>query len=101
MSNIIYLPKARLDLESIWLYTLRRWSHEQANKYVSQIYDVCENILGRYKSLKMPCDARVAENLYFIRCGMHIVFFRQTADDCVFIVRILHSKMDFAKHLNG
>lgn len=34
--------KAEEDLEGIWLYTLETWSKEQADRYLSLIFDEIE-----------------------------------------------------------
>ena len=30
-------PKAREDMESVWLYTLSQWGHEQTEKYIDDL----------------------------------------------------------------
>ncbi len=30
-------PKARDDMESVWLYTLSQWGHEQTGKYIDDL----------------------------------------------------------------
>jgi plasmid stabilization system protein ParE len=30
-------PKARNDMESVWLYTLSQWGHEQTEKYIDDL----------------------------------------------------------------
>jgi plasmid stabilization system protein ParE len=34
--------KAEEDLEEIWLYTLEKWSKEQADRYLNLIFDEIE-----------------------------------------------------------
>ena len=39
MLTITYKPFARIDLEDIWSYTLEKWSVEQAEFYVREIFN--------------------------------------------------------------
>ena len=38
-------PLAKQDLEAIWLYTSKRWSTEQANRYCCSIISAIEDLL--------------------------------------------------------
>ena len=55
-------PKARQDMESVWLYTLSKWGHRQTKKYIDDLaaaFDLltdnprlgksCENIRPGYR----------------------------------------------------
>ena len=96
----ILSKRAEQDLTSIWRYTVEVWSRKQANKYVQAILTAIlriakaptqvgrsyEHVLGGYR--KYPC-------------GKHVIFYIIKADGAVFIVRILHEKMDFDKHVRS
>lgn len=86
------------DLEDIWLYTLDNWSLQQADRYLTLIFDEfayltinpdsgrdCSHIRKQYRSAKVKS---------------HIIFYRQldnTAD--IEIVRVLHQSMDYEGRL--
>jgi toxin ParE1/3/4 len=76
MRRLILSPRARGDIEDIWNYTTERWSRAQAEFYLR----------GLERSMKM------------LVADPHLLFYRLT-DDGVDIVRILHERMDFGRHL--
>lgn len=89
-------PRARADLEGIWVYTAKHWSPAQADIYHAKIIDIMQALAtGRMKG-------RSAEHVRpgYFKCtaGSHFVFFRQ-ADYGIDVVRILHQSMDVEQHL--
>ncbi len=84
--------KALEDLESIWLYSYRKWSIEQADKYHRLIIDEIEFTVNHYE---------LSRNADYIRTGYkvvkvksHLIYFRKSNDDVIEIIRILHKRMD-------
>jgi toxin ParE1/3/4 len=47
--NYLISSKAISDLEKIWLYTLKKWSKEQADRYHNLIVDEIEYIAENYE----------------------------------------------------
>lgn len=89
-------PKARRDLEGIWLYTFETWSLEQADQYIRKLTD-------GFEALAM--GTRPGQNADFVRegyrrlsVGSHVIFYRET-DILIEIVRVLHQRRDFSRHL--
>lgn len=89
-------PKARDDMESVWLYTLSQWGHEQTEKYIDDLaaaFDLltdnprlgksCENIRPGYR--KHPV----------LR---HIIYYREVGYG-IEIIRVLHDHQLAARHL--
>ena len=89
-------PRAKEDLEKIWLYSLSEWGLNQAETYIDgltaafvvlantpKVGTSCENIRSGYR--KYPV----------IR---HYIYYRET-DYGIVIVRILHDRMLAIKHL--
>ena len=66
--------KAVEDLNSIWSYTLRKWSEKQADKYYNELLLDCKRIaenqfLGRnYEG--------ITKSLFGRRSKKHIIFYR-------------------------
>jgi toxin ParE1/3/4 len=89
-------PRARADLADIWRYTAQRWHADQADRYIRELRRTFETI-ARDPSKGRRCDELRAGYLRY-PAGSHIVFFRRAADTTV-VVRILHQRMDFARHL--
>ena len=44
------------------------------------------------------CYDEISDDLYGLRSGHHIIFYKNIDDGDVFIVRILHEKMDLKRH---
>ena len=89
--------KAVSDLEEIWLYTVEKWSSEQADRYYKLIFDeinyICKNSdAGR--SMEHVRKGYRASKVKF-----HLIFYK-VSNDIIEIVRILHERMDIENRLN-
>jgi toxin ParE1/3/4 len=89
-------PKARADLEGIWLYTAEHWSQKQADLYHGKIVDIMTALAtGRLKGRSAE-HARPGYLKY--PAGSHFVFYKQ-AEYGIDVIRILHQQMDIEQHL--
>lgn len=84
------------DLQSIRNYTLESWGPVQEQEYLDSLWAKFEEILAdpprwRYRNDLFP-GCQVAAQ------GKHVILFR-IQDKTLQIVRILHSAMDFRRHL--
>jgi toxin ParE1/3/4 len=89
-------PAALEDLRSIRAYTLDRWGPDQEQRYLDQLWRRFEDILadpGRYRSRPdlFPGCQIAAE-------GRQVILFR-VSKNILQVVRVLHSAMDFNRHL--
>ncbi len=88
--------KAISDLEEIWLYTVEKWSIEQADRYYNLIVDeinyICENS-DAGKSMEHVRKGYSASKVKF-----HLIFYK-VSNDIIEIVRILHERMDIENRL--
>jgi len=89
-------PKARADMESVWLYTLSRWGHDQTEKYIDDLADAFD-VLASNPRLGKRCDS--------IRAGYrkhptlrHVIYYREF-DYGIEIIRVLHDHQLAALHL--
>jgi toxin ParE1/3/4 len=96
MSNIALSPRAKLDLSEIWDYTLSQWGADQAEKYVRELWSTIEYVAS--DSIKSVDVGDVRRGYRKSRSGSHVIFFKVT-DDGIDVVRILHQRMDFERHL--
>ena len=96
MSKIILSPKAKSDLSGIWDYTLLEWGVEQAEKYVRELWSTMERAARDPTTSIDIGDVR--RKYRKSRAGSHVIFFKVT-DDGIDVVRILHQRMDFERHL--
>lgn len=89
-------PKAKEDLENIWLYTLETWGVKQANRYI-------ENLTGAFSSLaKEPMRAIACDHIRagyrWSPSGRHVIYFQLT-DYGIAVIRVLHERMLPERHL--
>lgn len=87
---------AELDLIGIWEYSFAEWDAEQADKYLDEL-DRGIGFLVDNPELGASRDAvRKGYRVLFI--NSHAIYYTITPST-VFIVRVLHERMDPARHL--
>ena len=96
MSQTILSPKAKVDLSDIWDYTLAEWGVDQAEKYVRELWAAMQAQALDYSTSTDISDIR--KGFRKTRSGSHVIFFKLT-DDGIDVIRILHQRMDFERHL--
>jgi toxin ParE1/3/4 len=89
--------KAIEDLEQIWLYTFENWSLEQADRYYKLIIQEIQYIAKHPESGKSIDFVRKGYKV--VKVKSHIVCYKST-DEIVFVVRILHQRMDVENRLS-
>lgn len=95
MYSINFSNKAVEDLSDNWNYSAKRCSVRQANYYYNFITLYCKSIGNNPVLLGTKYD-KITEGLLGCKIKEHIVFY-QIKDDYVFIIRILHKRMDIKK----
>jgi toxin ParE1/3/4 len=97
MRRIILSPKAKVDLSQVWDYTFAEWGAEQAEKYIRELWAAIEE---QSSDLTKSVDiSDVRKGYRKVRSGSHVIFFKVTKGGILDVVRILHQKMDFDRHL--
>lgn len=86
--------QAKEDFRDILSYTVTAWGESQLAKYRDNINDALHVIL-RNPSAGRPS---VKPTLKVLAAGHHRIFYR-TIDHTIYIVRILHERMDTSRHL--
>ncbi|MBF0648689.1 type II toxin-antitoxin system RelE/ParE family toxin [Dysgonomonas sp. GY75] len=97
MAKLRFTNKAVEDLSGIWSYTLDTWSEKQADIYYNMLIELCYDI-AKNPALGKSYDV-VAEGLYGMIAGKHIIFYRNISDKLIEIVRILHGSMDLRNRI--
>lgn len=96
--NAYHLSKeADRDIENIAEYTLEKWGVTQVNKYVGGLIDCFKDIANNDHFGQDASE--FAPGLYRFGYESHIIFFVRQEEN-VLIVRVLHSQMDFRRHLD-
>jgi toxin ParE1/3/4 len=79
------------------LYTLETWSEDQADFYYHELVKACQDIANRPTYLDKEYQ-EIMPGLYGHHIYKHLIFYI-LVEDGVEIVRILHERMDFERHL--
>jgi toxin ParE1/3/4 len=89
-------PKALADLDAIWEYSVENWGKAWSQAYVRGMNVALELVAA---NPHMARDAgSIRPGLLKYNVGSHVIFFRLN-DRAVVVSRILHSRMDFPRHL--
>ena len=89
-------PKARDDMESVWLYTFSQWGLEQTEKYIDDLAAAFDLLTS---------NPRLGKRCGTIRKGYrkhpvlrHVIYYREV-DYGIEIIRVLHDHQLAARHL--
>jgi len=93
MPNYKLTKKAVEDLSSIWNYTIDTWSEKQADIYYQMLLESYSEIVKDPKIGKNYSG--IANQLFGMKAGRHIIFYRRLEEDYVEITRILHESESF------
>ena len=97
MAKIRLSRKAISDLDGIWDYTVETWSKDQAIIYYRQIHASIQS-LDRLPLFQEKNYDIIKPGLLGFKVGHHIIFYKKH-NDSIRIVRILHEKMDYQRHI--
>lgn len=89
-------PRAQADIEEIWDYSRERWGIDQAERYIGLIRDAVVSA-AEYPRRGRPCDD-IRAGYFKLAAGSHVLFYRLAGAD-INVVRVLHGRMDFGRHL--
>lgn len=91
--------KAVKDLTDIWNYTVEEWSEQQADQYYKMLIDSCGKIAENSTLFGQKYD-EIAENLLSFKANKHLIFYKIADAETIFIVRILHERMDLKNRVD-
>jgi len=90
--------KAFEDIESIWFYTMEKWSVDQADRYYDLIFEEIEQI-AEYP-LRGKDYNHIRKNYRRSKIKSHFIFYKYNKnDEFIDIIRILHQSMDIEVRL--
>jgi len=89
-------PKAREDLEAVWLYSLQEWGAAQTDRYIDDLTTAFEFLASSSKAGTLCENIRPGYRKYpVIR---HVAYYRET-NYCIENIRVLHDRMLASRHL--
>ena len=88
--------EADRDIFEIARYTLETWDEAQTERYLTGLHDAL-------LALALRPDAGIASDdlrpgYFRRRYRSHMVFYKRS-DDGILVVRVLHARMDYLRHL--
>ncbi|MCO5248160.1 MAG: type II toxin-antitoxin system RelE/ParE family toxin [Chitinophagales bacterium] len=86
------------DLTKIWNYTYEEWSEKQADKYYGMLIENCRHIADN-SAMGRNYDG-IRKDLFGLKSGKHIIFYRILNEGYIEITRILHERMDLKRKLS-
>ncbi|VAW47879.1 hypothetical protein MNBD_GAMMA04-977 [hydrothermal vent metagenome] len=88
-------PKARNDMEAVWLYSSKQWGTQQTARYIDDLTEAFSFLSETPKAGKACDNIRTGYRKYpVIR---HVVYYRETTYG-VEVIRVLHSRMLATKY---
>lgn len=89
-------PAAKMDLVAIHRYGAFAWGQARSDDYLQHLKDQFWQLT---QSPRLGVERNdVLPGMRSLRVSSHVVFYRIT-DDCIEVVRVLHSRQDHQHHL--
>ena len=97
MKRLVLTEIARADLASIRRFSTRSWGWDQTSRYMDALRDTMKSLVRGTAITRARDDLR--PGILMATSGRHSIFFE--ADDVrVLVVRVLHDRMDYRRHLD-
>lgn len=79
-------------LDDIYRYTRGRWGEQQAERYITGLFNAFEGI-DTHATPSKPIPAEFGVQGYFFRYERHFVYWRRLSNGDIGIVTLLHERM--------
>lgn len=89
-------PRAQRDLDAIFDYTVAHWDMSRALRYTDLVEAACADLAQAPQRGQGCADIRPGYRRRTVE--QHVIYFRPTSYG-IAVVRILHQRMDVARHL--
>lgn len=89
-------PAATVDLDEIWFYGVDQWNVKQATRYQNKLLDMVQFLADHPELGKDRSEIKSGYKSY--AAGSHILFFWES-DGILRVIRVLHQRMDYMRHL--
>jgi len=97
MAKYDITKEATEDLYRIWEYTVDTWSEVQADTYYTLLETGMNEVADAPDRIGKPYD-EIYPGLRAYHVRRHMLFFILQENGRALIVRILHERMDYARH---
>jgi toxin ParE1/3/4 len=94
--TILLTPRAKADIDDIWSHSQAQWGEERTERYIRDLWRSAERLADDPRRGR-PCD-EIRPGYIRHAAGSHVIFARLHGDTLI-VVRILHQRMDFDRHL--
>lgn len=78
-------------LDEIYRYTRERWGTEQADRYITSLFEAFDRIES-HGVMSRPVPAEFGVEGYFFQYERHLVYWRRLSNGDIGIVTILHER---------
>jgi plasmid stabilization system protein ParE len=92
MAAVRIQEAASRRLDDIYRYTRERWGSQQAERYITGLFEAFGRI-ETHEVLSRPVPAAFGVDGYFFRYESHFVYWRKLGNGDIGIVTILHERM--------
>ena len=92
MASVRVQEAASHRLDEIYRYTRDQWGVEQAERYITGLFDAFGKI-DTHEVMSRPIPAEFGVDGYFFRYERHFVYWRKLSNGDIGIVTILHERM--------
>ena len=92
MVRFLVQNSASHRIDEIYQYTLRQWGLEQAETYVTGLFNTFARI-ETHEVLSRPIPAELGVDGFFCRYEKHFIYWRHLSSGDIGIVTILHECM--------
>lgn len=92
MSKVLIQEAASWRLDEIYRYTRERWGADQADRYITELFQAFDGI-ETHRTSSRPIPAEFGIEAYFFRYERHVVYWRRLSNGDIGIVTLLHERM--------
>ncbi|PWC11014.1 type II toxin-antitoxin system RelE/ParE family toxin [Brenneria corticis] len=92
MANVRIQETASYRLDEIYRYTRERWGAEQADNYITGMFQAFTRI-EPHEVISRPIPAEFGVEGFFFLYEQHIVYWRRLSNGDIGIVTVLHERM--------
>ncbi|MBJ7224174.1 MULTISPECIES: type II toxin-antitoxin system RelE/ParE family toxin [unclassified Brenneria] len=92
MANVRIQEAASYCLDEIYSYTRERWGTEQADRYITGMFQAFSKI-DTHEVFSRPVPAEFGVDGFFFRYERHVIYWRRLSNGDIGIVTVLHGRM--------